>query len=287
MYRTKLSRRRAGTGLLFAAPSLVGLLVFFLVPFGICFVLSFSGGVGGSFIGLHNYENQLQNGTFQLALRNTGKFILVAVPLIMLIGLGISLLLHLGLRGSAFFRTVFLFPYVLPVASVILFFRIVFEKNGLANGLLAWLHLPVTDWLNTPQAFSVLVLLYIWKNCGYNIVLFLAALNSIPRVYYEAAEIDGASRADKLRRITLPLILPYLLFIFIISVINSFKVFREAYILCGAYPPGSIYMLQHFMNNNFQNANFRNLSAGAILVFLFVALLGLALSHLRGRGNSA
>lgn len=281
MRKIRMSARQSLTGFLFTLPIIVGMLVSFFVPFLVSIYMSLTSGAGGEFVGFRNYVNLLSNGTFQLAARNTGKFILIAVPLIMIIGLGIALLLSRKLKGSQFFRTVFIFPYVLPVASVILFFQIIFEKNGLLNGLLSLLHLPVVDWLNSSSAFLVLVFLYIWKNCGYNIILFLAALNSIPKEYYEAADIDGANGRQKMYYITLPLMVPYLFFIFVISIINSFKVFREAYILCGAYPPSSVYMLQHFMNNNFSNANYLNLSAGAVLVFLVIFILVLVLFRLR------
>ena len=281
----RLSKRRALTGFLFTLPVLIGMLTFFLIPFLISISISLTSGVGGDFVGLRNYKDLLANGTFQLAAKNTGRFILVAVPLIMAAGLGIALLLHRKLRGSQFFRTVFLFPYVLPVSSVILFFQIVFANGGILNGILTALHLPVVDWLNSSNAFGVLVFLYIWKNCGYNIVLFLAALNSIPKFCREAAHIDGANAWQAFFHITLPLMVPYLFFMCIISIINSFKVFREAYILCGSHPPSRIYMLQHFMNNNFVNANYLHLSSGAILVFSVIFLLVLLLFWLRGKAG--
>lgn len=281
----RLSQRRALTGFLFTLPVLLGMLAFFLIPFLISISLSLTSGVGGDFVGLRNYRNLLANGTFQLAAKNTGRFILIAVPLIMAAGLGIALLLHRKLRGSQFFRTVFLFPYVLPVSAAILFFQLVFDNGGILNGILTALHLPVTDWLHSSSAFGVLVFLYIWKNCGYNIVLFLAALNSIPKPCQDAARIDGATPRQVFLHVTLPLMAPYLFFISIISIINSFKVFREAYILCGSYPPSSIYMLQHFMNNNFANANYLHLSSGAILVFFVIFLLVLLLFWLRRKAG--
>jgi multiple sugar transport system permease protein len=127
----------------------------------------------------------------------------------------------------------------------------------------------------------VLLVLYIWKNSGYNIILFLAALNAIPTAYYEAADLDGAGKFRQLFGITLPLIVPYLFFIVVISVINSFKSFREAFILFGSHPHQSIYMIQHFMNNNFQNLNYIRLSVGAILIFTVIFTLMLILFRIR------
>ena len=129
----------------------------------------------------------------------------------------------------------------------------------------------------------MLVVLYVWKNSGFNIILFLAALNAIPKAYYEAADIDGAGKLAQLRKITLPLIVPYSFFIVIISIINSFRAFREAFILFGSHPHQSIYMIQHFMNNNFQNLNYIRLAVGAIMIFLVIFILVLILFIARKR----
>ncbi len=145
------------------------------------------------FVGFRNYIAMVQNSAFQLAAGNTAKFIFIAVPLIMIVSLLIALLLYQKLKGYDFFRTVFIFPLVLPVASVVLLFQLVFDQNGAFNSLLMAMGLPIDDWLNSSNAFFVLVLLYVWKNAGYNIVLFLAALNSIPKDFYEAATVDGAN----------------------------------------------------------------------------------------------
>ena len=283
---TKLQKKEMLTGFLLALPAIAGMLVFFLIPFGVAIFISFTSGVGTSdFVGLRNYLSMLQNSAFQLAAGNTAKFIGVAVPLIMVISLLIALLLYQKLKGYDFFRTVFIFPLVLPVASVVLLFQLVFDVNGAFNSLLMATGLPIDDWLNSSNAFFVLVLLYVWKNTGYNIVLFLAALNSIPKDFYEAATVDGASGRNKLFSITLPLIVPYLFFILIMSVINSFKSFREAYILCGDHPNASIYMLQHFMNNNFENLNYLRLSTAAILVFLVIFILVFILLRVRRKSG--
>jgi len=280
-----LAARKELTGFVFFLPALVGMLIFFLIPFGITVYYSFTNGIasGGEFVGLYNYESVLNSDSFQLAALNTLKFNCVAVPLIMVFSLVIALILNKKLKGFDFFRAAVIFPLVLPVASVILFFQILFSESGAVNTVMAWLGLPVANWLQSPNAFTVLVILYIWKNCGYNIILFLAALNTIPKEIYESAELDGCRAHTKLFRITLQLILPPTFFIFVVSIINSFKSFREAYLLCGAYPHRSIYMLQHFMNNNFSNLNYQRLSVGAILVFLVIFAFVLILIRVKNR----
>ena len=279
--RGSVRKREAVTGALFALPAVVGTVLFFGVPFLINLGKSFFR--GNRFVLFRNYSEVVTNGVFRMAVGNTAKFLLVSVPLILVISLGIALLLYRKLRGHTFFRTVFVFPMVLPVASVILFFDILFTETGALNAVLSALGIPAVNWLNSGRAFWVLVLLYIWKNIGYDIVLFLAALNSVSREFYEAAELEGATREQRLRFVTLPMIVPHLTFLTVISVTNGFKAFREAYILCGDYPHSSIYMLQHYINNNFQNLSYQKLSVATILVFLLILALVLGLFGLRRR----
>ena len=172
-------------------------------------------------------------------------------------------------------------PMVIPVAAVVTVVRAFFDGSGMINQLLAGLGLPVRDWLDSELAFLVLIGLYLWKNCGYNMVLFLAGLSVIPTDYADAALCDGASEGYILRHITLPLMIPNFFFVFVISVINAFKSFREAYLLGGDRPHESIYMLQHFMNNNFQNLNYPRLSTAALLIFVVIFLLVLLLFRVK------
>ena len=285
--KIELRQKNSFAGFLLCLPAIIGLCLFFVIPFELCIYMSFTKStINPEFVGLANYTDILGSSAFRLAAGNTFKFIAVAVPVIMMFSMCVALLLYKKLGGHGFFRSVFIFPLVLPTASVVLFFQVVFANGGVIDSLLGALNVPVADWMNSPFAFVSLVILYVWKNCGYNIVLFLAALNSVPPNYYEAAEIDGANGKNKFFGITLPLITPYSFFILIISVVNSFKAFREAYILYGAYPNQSIYMLQHFMNNNFQNLNYIRLSVGAILVFLMIFVVVFILYKLKNKMGS-
>jgi len=287
--RHKFSRycaRESLAGFLLCAPAIAGLMLFFVIPFGICVYLSMTENTGSSaFVGIANFKDILTSAAFRLAAWNTFRFNITAVPLIMIFSFIVALLLYRKLKGHEFFRAVFIFPLVLPAASVVLFFSALFSGNGAVNGLLEKLGLTPLEWFGSGASFFLLVLLYIWKNCGYNIILFLAALNSIPKEYYEASEIDGANGFKRLVRITLPLMLPYSFFVLIISIINSFKSFREAYILFGSYPNGGIYMLQHFMNNNFNNLNYVRLACGAIIIFAVIFVFVLALLWLKDRAG--
>jgi len=219
----RLRRKESFVGFLFCLPAIIGLLAFFVIPFGVCIYMSFTENINSSqFVGVKNYIDVLGSAAFRLAAWNTLKFNLVAVPLIMVISLAIALLLFRKLKGYNFFRTVFIFPLVLPVASVVLFFQIIFSDSGLINNILGFFNIVPADWINSSNSFVMLVVLYIWKNSGYNIILFFSALNSIPKEYYEVSNIDGAGKPTQLFKITLPLIIPYLFFIFVISVITNF-----------------------------------------------------------------
>lgn len=284
--RIKLRHKNAIVGFLFASPAIAGMIVFCAIPFAVSIYMSFTMGMGNKeFVGFNNYIDVLSSMTFRLAAVNTLKFNATAVPFIMAFSLIIALVLNRKFKGYDLFRTIFIFPLILPIASVILFFQIIFSTHGAVNSVLLTFDLPIYDWLNSDKAFWVLVILYIWKNCGYNIILFMAALNSIPKEIYEAAAIDNASNRIKLFKITLPLIFTHTFFILVISIINSFKAFREAYILCGAHPHKSIYMLQHFMNNNFQNLNYTRLSVGAIFIFAVIFLLIFILLRFRNKAG--
>ncbi len=281
----KLTQRKSLEGISYAALPLAGFLVFFAVPFGISIVRSFQSGLTQEFVGFENYILVAQSESFRLAAGNTFRFMLMGVPSIILISLVIALALNQKIKGSSFFRTIFLMPYVIPVASTVMVFQIVFEQSGILNSL--FFKDEAVDFLHSDNAFYVLVLLYIWKNFGYNMILFLTGLAQIPQEYYEAARVDGAGPLRIFWSITLPLLGPTFFFVFVISIVNSFKVFREAYALGGAYPHSSIYMLQHFMNNNFQNLNYQRLSVSSIYVFLMIALVVLALFlHRRRKGDN-
>ena len=272
--KMKLRTGEALAGVLFALPSLSGFLLFFTVPFFMSLYYCFTEGISRSeFVGLKNFKSLLQSGSFLLAAKNTLIFNAVGLPLIMVLSLAFAMLLNSKIRGLRYYRSFFILPLVIPVASTILVWQIIFNEHGALSSLFESFGLRSVDWINSEWSVAVLVLLYIWKNCGYNVILFLAGLNSIPKEYYESARIDGAGSWICLTKITLPFLVPTGFFVFIISIINSLKVFRESYQLAGSYPDMHIYMLQNFMNNNFANLNYQRLSTAAFLMFLVIGLL--------------
>jgi multiple sugar transport system permease protein len=269
-----LKKREGIAGYIFAAPSIVGFLIFFGIPFIMSVIYCFTQGVGNiHYVGFENFIELFNNSSFQLAIKNTLLFNLIAVPLLMIISLIVSLILNSKMKKESFFRTVLTLPFIIPVASIILVWQIFFSQTGTINQILLKFGINGPDYLNSRWSFLVLILLYIWKNCGYNMIIFLAGLNNIPKEYYEAASIDGCGSISAFFNITLPLMLPNIFFVFIISIINSLRIYREAYLLSGQYPDSSIYMLQHFINNNFVNLNYQRLSTASVITFVFVSIL--------------
>ncbi len=255
-------------GFLFILPSLLGVAVFVLVPFADVIRRSFTSVISEEWVGLKNYMTVFDNVAFQLAAKNTLRFVGVCIPLLLIISLSISVFLHRQARYGDMIKMAFLVPMAIPVASVVLMWRILFHQNGMINGLLSYIGVAATDWMNTKYAFGVLVFSYLWKNIGYNIVLWMAGLATIPYSIYEAAKVDGANEWQCFIRITIPNLWKVFYTITILAVLNSFKVFREAYLVAGEYPHDSMYMLQHLFNNWYRELSIDKLSAAAVLVAL-------------------
>lgn len=266
--------REALTAMMFLLPSLAGFSVFFLIPFGMGFYFSLvDSPVGGTFAGITNYRELLGNPVFLRAAANTFTFTAVSVPLNMLLSLGLAMLLNRKLPFRSSFRIAFLSPLVVPVASVVLVWQAMFDLHGMLNGWFSRIGAGGKDWMESGAAMGVVIVVYLWKNIGYNMVLLLAGLQNIPADYYEAASIDGAGKFRQWRSITLVYLTPTVFFVFIMSIINSFKVFRETYLIAGDYPDASIYMLQHYMNNMFKSLDYQKLTSAAFLMALAIVLL--------------
>ena len=279
-----MKRREAAIGLLLAAPAVMGLLAFLALPFGYTFLRSFTVGLGwGRFVGLENYAQLFGNRLFLLALKNTFLFLLCGLTLILPISLLLSLLLQKTGKWGKGLAMALLFPMVLPVSAIVIVVSLVFAENGLLSQLTG-----PTPWMDSPFAFVILLGLYLWKNVGIGVVILLAGLTTIPGELYESASMDGAGKWARLTKVTLPMLRPELLVVTILSTLNAFKNFREAFVLGGDHPHESIYMLQHFMNNNFENMNFPRLSVAAVVFFaLLFCLYALLLKSPLGRGEPA
>ena len=256
------------------APSLLGVGIFILIPFIDVFRRSFQKAVGTGFVGLENYRTVIENQAFRLAAGNTGKFLLICLPLLLGLSLFVALLLErLGRKGNLL-KSGFLLPIAVPAASVVLFWQLFFDREGILNDILKHFHIQGPVYMNSSGAFGVLVAVYIWKNLGYDMILWLSGLLGIPESLYEAARIDGAGEVQCFWFITRPLLVQTAFLTGTLSLVNAFKVFREAWMIAGNYPHDSIYMLQNLFNNWFTKLDMQKMTAGAVML---AAVLGIFL----------
>ena len=270
----KNRRRDFLTSLCFLLPSLLGVGVFFILPFGVVVYYSMIDGVSSrNFVFLENFTRLFDNAAFKMAARNTLKFSVMAVPLAVILAVGLALMLEARIPGKSQFRTFFLSPMMVPVASVVLIWQVLFNYNGTVNEFLMLFGAERIDWLQSEHSMIVVLLLFLWKNLGYNMILFMAGLANIPKDLLEAADVAGASESYKFFAIKLRYLSPTVLFVTILSLISSFKVFREVYLLTGDYPYESLYMLQHFMNNTFRSLDYQKLSAAAVVMAIVMVVL--------------
>lgn len=259
----------------FVLPGFAGVCCFALLPFADVVRRSFTTPVTGEFVGLTNYKRIWENEAFLLAAKNTARFTAVCLPLLILLGLIVALLLS-GLRQAQTLKAVFLFPMAMPAATVVLVWQMVFHEKGFLNAFTGW----QIDYMNTDAAFWVLVFSYIWKNLGYTVVLWLAGILAVPQDGIEAAKVDGAGGLQSFFFILMPQLKGVFYTITVLSFLNSFKVFREAYLVAGPYPHESMYLLQHLFNNWFAWLELDKMAAAAVclagmLLIFILALTGL------------
>lgn len=271
----KASFRNARNGYLLTHPLVLGCMVFYALPIGIVLWKSLSNGVGNTqrFVGLYNYIRLLDNEMFLLALGNTFRFLVLALPAVLILSYSIAILLKSQLKKHKFLKSVIMLPYIMPVVGTIILIDVLFSENGFANEILLALHLPIQDWLNSSAAFGIILLLYLWKNTGYSVILLLSGLITISDEQYATANLDGANGWKQFRYITMPQMWYSVFFAVIFSLINAFKCFREIFLIGGTRPPKSIYMLQHFINNCFENMNFPKLAVASVVLLLIMTVI--------------
>jgi multiple sugar transport system permease protein len=282
---------------LFAAPALLVIGIFFVLPALASFALSLTdfdlyalADIGNlRWIGFGNYVELLQRGAFWQALGNTMYFVLVGVPLSLAFSLGSALLLNsAAARGVGLFRTALFAPVVTTVVAVAVIWRYLFHtRYGLVNGGLATLGIEPVDWLGDPHlAMPTIILFAVWKNFGYNMIILLAGLQAIPADLYEAARLDGASRWQQLRHITLPSLMPILMMVTILTVAGYFQLFAEPYVITEGGPLQSTMSVLYLMfEDGFKWWNLGMASAVAFLLFLMMLAATFLLVRV-GRRNS-
>lgn len=266
-----VKRKEHMAAYLFILPSFLGIAVFYIVPYIICFVKSLF--AGEEFVGFANYISLFHNNTFLLALKNTIVFTLTAVPLLMVVSFLIALFLNSFKKISSFFKSSLLIPVAVPVASLICVWQIIFDDYGAVNGLLNSLGLGTLQFFNSGFSMAMVIFIYVWKYCGFCVILFTAGLANVPEALYESARLDGAGSLKLVTSITIPMIMPTTFFVFLMEIIYSFKIFREVFALFGDYPNESVYFLQNFINNNYYNLNYPRLSSASIILSVMIIAL--------------
>jgi multiple sugar transport system permease protein len=276
--RLGLHRAEARAGYLFVAPGALFIFIFVVVPMVSGLTLSFFHWdifTPPIFAGVRNYLQLLEDPLFLAALRNTSYFACVSVPISVTLSLILAIVINeRWFRGRAVFSVIYFIPVVMSMVSVALIWRWLYDSEyGLLNVALKLMGLARQMWLVDPRwVIPAMMAVNIWKTVGYNMVIYLAGLQGIPREYYEAAELDGASRMRQLLYITLPLLRPATLFVTVISVIQSFQTFDLVYVFVGERGPseGSIVAVYNVYMTAFRSYQMGYASAQAAVLFLII-----------------
>ncbi len=270
------------SALIFLAPALLAIFIFFFVPVAAAFVISFTDFDIYSlnhfervrFIGLGNYEKLLKDPLFWKSLSNTFYYVVIAGPLSIMVSLAAALFLNSKLvKYKSIFRLTFFLPVVTTLVAVAIVWRFIYHpKFGIINYLLGFIGINPIDWLGDPAfAMPAIILMTVWKNFGYNMIIFIAGLQNIPGYLYEAAILDGANKWQQFRNITLPMLAPTTLFVSVITVIGFFQIFAEPYVMTQGGPLDSTLSIVLYMyREGFRWWNMGYSAALAFVLFLII-----------------
>ena len=274
---------RAGrAGWLFIAPAIVLIGVFFFLPVGASLLLSITdfdlyavaNPSNVRFVGTRNYTELLQNPTFWLALKNTFYFALIGGPLTVATSLGAALLLNAKVvRFKTLFRTIYFLPFVTTLVAVAIVWRYLYHPQyGYLNYALGAVGIHPIDWLGDPRwAMPAIILLAVWKNFGYNMLIFIAGLQSVPEDLYEAAALDGAGAVRQFWHVTLPNLAPTFFFVGVVTMIGYFQLFAEPYVMTTGGPLGATTSLVLFMYE--EGFRWWRLGVAASIAFLLFLII--------------
>jgi multiple sugar transport system permease protein len=280
MTRAVTARSRAAWW--FVSPALIAIGVFFVVPVVAALALSFTDfdlyGIADRgnvrFIGIDNYRRLFETPLFWTALGNTAFFVVVGAPLSIAVSLGTALLLHARLaRARGAWRTALFAPVVTTVIAVAVIWRYIFHtRYGFLNYVLGWFGIDAVDWLGDPHwSMPAMIVFAVWKNFGYNMIIFVAGLQAIPEDRYEAARLDGATRIQQLRFITLPALAPTMLLVTILTMVGYFQLFAEPYVMTRGGPAQSTTSVLYFMFE--EGFKWWNLGFASAVAFVLFAIM--------------
>jgi multiple sugar transport system permease protein len=275
--RTPLSRRKALWGLALIAPNTLGLMFFFGLPVLMAFATSFQEWNAikpATYVGLDNFQRMADDEYFHRALTNTIELLIYTVPTGVVLSLGVAILLNQPLRGRGFFRTAYFLPVVTSTVAASVVWTWIFQpRYGLINEVLTPFGIEEKKWLTEPSlALYPIAAVTIWQRVGFNMVLFLAGLQAIPRVLYEAATIDGANRWQRFRHVTLPMLSPTTFLVVVLSIINGFQIFDQVYVMTLRTVPGGVggsatTLTYYLYRKAFTNSEYGYASAIALVLF--------------------
>lgn len=269
---------RAGLpGYILVAPAVLVTTVFFLVPMvvsGYWSLTEFNGIKPPVFVGLDNYVDLLSDPRFQQVLRNTVFFVVMGMAIGPTLGLASAVALNNSVRLRPLFRTAFFLPTMVALVAVAAVWKMLYQEEGMINQVLALFGLPGHAWLNDPNtALPAVVVTSIWQGFGFETVVFLAALQAIPRELYDAARVDGAGAWAQFRHVTLPGLRPTIVFVYIIGIIGSFQTFDQIFVMTQGRPGVSTRTLVYDILDEFNRLNLGTASAIAYLLLLILAIL--------------
>lgn len=280
---TPLSRRKALWGMALVAPNVLGLMFFFGIPVLMAFGTSFNEWNAikpPRFVGLDNFERLLYEDSFEQALTNTLKLLGLVVPAEVLLALGVAMLLNLPLHGRGVLRTIYFLPVVTStVAASVVWTGIFQPRYGVLSQVLEPFGLGETKWLVEPGLVLIpIAVVAVWQRLGFDMVIFLAGLQTIPGVLYEAALIDGAGRWQRFRHVTLPMLSPTTFLVIVLAVINSFQIFDQVYVMTLRTVPGGVggsatTLTYYLYRRAFTNSEFGYASAVALVLFGIILLV--------------
>jgi len=281
-----MRHRWSWTQVAFIAPAAVLLVVFLLVPFVMAFWLSLTnmrlvpGPLPTQFVGLANYQRMLGDGQFWTSLGNNLLFAAVVVPVQSALALGLALLVNQKLRFTTVFRTIYFMPTVTPMVVVAVIWSFLYHPEGLINGLLA--ALPGIPWKpvdflhDSRWAFPAIMITSIWQGVGFQMLIFLAALQEVPASLLEAADVDGANMFQKFFFITLPQLRNAIIFVVVATTILAFRLFDQVQIMTAGGPRNATYtMILYVYNTGFQRLNVGYASALTVVFFLIVLVISI------------
>lgn len=282
----KIEGRNLGSGIsaayFFLAPALISIFIFFFIPVIAAFIISFTDfdiySLGNysnlRFIGLKNYADLLSNDLFWISLKNTFYFVIAASPLSIAVSLGAALILNSKLvKLKGLFRLSYFIPVVTTLVAVAIVWRFIYHPRfGMLNYLLSFVGINPIDWLGDPfWAMPSIILMSIWKNFGYNMIIFIAGLQNIPEHLYEAAVLEGANGWQRFKKITIPMLAPTTIFISIITMIGNFQLFAEPYVMTQGGPLNkTLSVVQYMYQEGFRWWNMGYSASIAFVLFLII-----------------